>query len=192
MAFVGTNVGRLLTFKLLPESCGGYAVHLAGSCLLDDRIVSISPLNADTGAIAHASPSVVASLRSGYEVNGVLLVVSQSSARIFKPTAAKGAHKSWDNVLCDSANVVRVEDRGYALVGLFDDGRARAYSVPGLKELASVDMSRCLEVKRFPEAIITATGDIFGWSGPSEIAVLNVWGTGQQLYVGVPFTEITD
>lgn len=125
-------------------------------------------------------------------VNGVLLVVSQSGARIFKPTAAKGAHKTWDNVLCDSANVVRVEDRGYALVGLFGDGRARAYSVPGLKEIASADMSRYLDVKRFPEALITATGDVFGWSGPSEIAVLNVWGTGQQLYDSVPFTELTD
>lgn len=192
LAFVGTNLGRLVTFKLLPESHGGYAVHLAGICSLDDKIISISPLNADTGAFAPASPSVVAKLRSGFKVNGVVLVVSQSGARIFKPAAAKGAHKTWDDFLCDSANVVKVEDRGYALVGLFGDGRARAYSIPGLKEIASADIGQHLNVKRFSEALITATGDVFGWTGPSEIAVLNVWGTGQRLYVRAPVIELAD
>ncbi|SLM36526.1 WD40/YVTN repeat-like-containing domain [Lasallia pustulata] len=181
LTFVGTNLGRLLTFKLLPESHGGYAVHLAGICSLDDRIISILPVNVDTGAIAHASPSVVANLRSGCKVNGVLLVVTPSGARIFKPAATKGAQKTWDDFLCDAANVVRFEDRGYALVGLFGDGRARAYSIPGLKEIASADTSQYLDVKRLSEALITATGDVFGWAGPSEIAVLNVWGTGQKL-----------
>lgn len=125
-------------------------------------------------------------------MNGVVLVVSQSGARIFKPAAAKGAHKTWDDFLCDSANVVKVEDRGYALVGLFGDGRARAYSIPGLKEIASADIGQHLNVKRFSEALITATGDVFGWTGPSEIAVLNVWGTGQRLYVRAPVIELAD
>ena len=122
----------------------------------------------------------------------MLLVVTPSGARIFKPAATKGAQKTWDDSLCDSANVVRFEDRGYALVGLFGDRRARAYSIPGLKEIASADMSQYLDVKRFSEALITATGDVFGWAGPSEIAVLNVWGTGQSLYVGAPATQLPD
>ena len=53
-------------------------------------------------------------------------------------------------------------------------------------------MRQYLDVKRFSEALITATGDVFGWSGPSEIAALNVWGTGQQLYVGTLVTELTN
>ena len=154
-------------------------------------MISISPLNADTGAVAHASPSVVANLRNGFKVDGVLLAVTQSGARIFKPAAAKGAHKTWDDFLCDTANVVRFEGQGYALVGLFGDGRARVYSIPGLKEIASANMSQYLDVQRFSEALITATGDVFGWTGPSQIAVLNVWGTGQELYVEEPNIRVS-
>jgi syntaxin-binding protein 5 len=29
--------------------------------------------------------------------------------------------------------------------------------------------------------VVTQTGDIFGWTGPSELAVLQVWGTGKPL-----------
>ena len=171
----------MATFKLLPESHGGYGVKLAGTISLDDRIVSIEPINADTGEPAGATQDIVGSLRGGTRVNGVVLVVTHSGARIFKPAAAKGASKSWDQFLCDSAAVVRFEAHTYCLVGLFGDGCAKAFSIPGLKEVASSQVRHILDVRRFSEAIVTSTGFIFGWTGPSEIAVLNVWGTGQDL-----------
>ena len=42
-------------------------------------------------------------------------------------------------------------------------------------------MNEILDIKRFSEAIITSTGEIVGWTGPSEIALLNVWGAGDDL-----------
>ena len=181
LLFVGTNLGRLATFKLLPESTGGYAVKLVGTCTLDDKIVSLSPINTDSGDLAAATQDVVASLRSGARINGVILAVTVTGARIFKPASAKGANKSWDQFLCYKAALVKFEAYTYALVGLFGDGCAKAYSVPGLKEIASTNVTHILDVQRLSEAIITPTGFIFGWTGPSEIAVLNVWGTAQDL-----------
>jgi len=166
---------------LLPETSGGYAIKFAGSCSLDDTIISISPIQADSGEPADATPEIVGSLRNGARVNGVLVVATQSGARIFKPVAAKGAHKSWDTVLCHTAAVIRFEAHTYALLGLFGNGSAKAFSLPGLKEIASIDVSHILDIRRLPEATITPTGFVFGWTGPSEIAVLNVWGTGQDL-----------
>jgi syntaxin-binding protein 5 len=32
--------------------------------------------------------------------------------------------------------------------------------------------------------VITQTGDIFGWTGPSELAVVHLWGTARQLEPG--------
>ena len=179
--YVGTNLGRLITFVLLPEAHGGYAVKLAGSCALDDKIISISPINADTGEPADAIQNVVAGLRSGIKTTGVLVVVTTTSVRIFKPVAAKGAHKTWDDVFCHAAAVVRFEAHGYALLGLFGDGCAKAYSIPALKQIALSNVSSILDATRFSEVVITPTGDILGWTGPSEIAVLNVWGTGDNL-----------
>ena len=171
----------MVTHKLLPEPSGGYAVKLAGACSLEGKIVAIFPINADTGEPTEATPELVAGLRTGLRVNGVLLVVTQTGARIFKPAAAKGAQKSWDDYMCYTATVARFEAHTYALVGLFGDGCAKAFSIPGLKEIASSNVSNLLDPRRFSEAIITPTGAIFGWTGPSEIAALNVWGTGQNL-----------
>ena len=181
LIFVGTNLGRLATFKLLPEATGGYTVKLVGTCTLEDNIISVSPINTDSGDVAAATQDVVASLRSGARINGVILAVTSTGARIFKPATAKGANKSWDQFVCYQAAVVKFEAYSYALIGLFGDGCAKAFTVPGLKEIASTNVAHTLDVRRFSEAIITPTGFVFGWTGPSEIAVLNVWGTGEDL-----------
>jgi syntaxin-binding protein 5 len=121
------------------------------------------------------------SLRSGTRTNGVLIVTTTTGIHIFRPATAKGAHKSFDQFFCDSATVTRSIDRGIALVGLFGDGYARAYSIPSLKEVGSAKINHILDIRRFADAVITPTGDILGWTGPSEMAMLNVWGTGQPL-----------
>lgn len=183
LLFVGTNLGRLATFKLLPEPNGGYGVTFVGSSALEDRVITIAPIDADLGDPAEATQSAVAGLREGRKVNGVVLVVTTLGVKMFRPPAAKGAHKTFDEVFCDSAAVVRYQAAGYALLGLFGDGTARIYSIPALKQLASANVSHILDVRRFAEAIVTPTGDIIGWTGPSEIALLNVWGTGSDLWV---------
>jgi syntaxin-binding protein 5 len=178
---VGTNLGHLATFKILPESSGRYSVSFAGVCSLDDKIINISPIHAETGRPAYATQSIFQGLRSGSRVNGVILAVTASGVRLFKPASHKGAQKTWDEFLCDSAAIVRYEDLGYALLGLYGDGCARGYSIPGLKEIGSVKVDHILDVKRFSEAVITSTGDIFGWKGPAEMALINIFGTGLKL-----------
>ena len=148
---------------------------------MDDRIILISSINADSGEPAEATPELVAGLRTGSKVNGVFVAVTQTGARIFKPATSKGASKSWDEFLCHRAAITRFEAHTYALLGLFGDGTAKVFSIPGLKEIASANVSHILDVHRFSEAMITPTGFVFGWTGPSEIAVLNIWGSGQDL-----------
>lgn len=156
-------------------------MQFAGSTSLDDRVITICPLNAASGRPAYASQTAVANLRKGIKVNGVLLTVTSSGARLFKPAANKGAHKTWDEFLCDAAAVSRYEDMGHALVGLFGDGCARAYSIPGLKEIGSAKVDHIFDRRRFAEAMITGSGDILGWTGPAELALINIWGTGLTL-----------
>jgi syntaxin-binding protein 5 len=145
---------------------------------LDDQIVQIEPIHAEFGYPITASQQAVASLRNGTKTNGILLVATQTSLRIFKPATSKGAQKSLDNYRCLSAAVSRCEDRGHALVILCDDGCARAYSIPGLREIASARVSNILDSQRFSDAVITRSGDIYGWASPSETALINIWGSG--------------
>lgn len=181
LVHVGTNLGHLATFKITPDAGGRFTSSFAGAASLDDKIIAICPIHAETGRPAYATQSVVSGLRTGAKVNGVLVAVTSSGARIFKPATHKGAQKTWDEFLCDSAAIVRYEELGYALLGLYGDGCARAYSIPALKEIGSIKVDSILDVKRFPEAVITATGDIFGWKGPAEMALINVFGTGVKL-----------
>jgi syntaxin-binding protein 5 len=181
LVHVGTNLGHLATFQLLPEAGGRYVAKFAGVCSLDDKIIKVCPMYAETGRPAYASQSAVAGLRTGSKVNGVLLAVTASGVRLFRPATNKGAHRTFDQYLCDSAMVVRYEEVGFALLGLYGDGYARAYSLPAFKEIGSVKVSDVLDVRRFSNAVITSTGDILGWKGPAEMALINVFGHGLRL-----------
>lgn len=97
--------------------------------------------------------------------------------RVFKPAAAKGASKSFDECLCDAAAVTDFELHGFAIVGVFNDQTTRAFSIPGLKELGRARIQQ-LDTTRSTDVIVSRTGDILGWTGPSELAILPVWGTG--------------
>lgn len=167
----------------MPANDGTYSVSFAGALSVEDTVVGIYPINANSGEPALASQSAVAGLRHGAKVNGVVLAVTPSGCRILRPATNKGASKTWDDYLCYSAAVVKTEGRGYSLVGVFGDGNARAFSVPGLKEIACAAVSKVLDVRRLSDTLISPTGDIVGWVGPSEIAVLNAWGAGEALYV---------
>ncbi|CAI4219613.1 unnamed protein product [Parascedosporium putredinis] len=139
--FVGTNTGKVITFKLLPAG-EGYTVKVAGVVDLGSPIVAICPIVADTGKPAVATGPIVAGLRGGQQVNGILVVVTQTEIRVFKPATAKGASKSFDDILCDAAAVTELDYR---------------------------------------DTIVTENGYVFGWHGPSELALFHVWGLGDAL-----------
>jgi len=100
---------------------------------------------------------------------------------VFKPATTKGAHKSFDSFFCDCGGIVKYQDQGHALLCLFGDGSARVYSIPSLREIASIKPSEILDVRRFDAAVIAPTGHILGFTGPSELALLSIWGTGEPL-----------
>jgi hypothetical protein len=152
---------------------------------VEDSVLGIHPINADSGEPAFATQNVVSALRNGAKVNGVLVVVTSSGCRIFKPATNKGASKTWDEFICYSAGVVKTEGHGYSLVGVFGDGNARAYSIPGLKEIGCTSINTTLDLQRLSDTVISSSGDVLGWAGPSEIAVFNVWGAGTPLYVDI-------
>lgn len=72
--FVGTNQGKVATFKVLPQQDGRYTAQFAGATSLDDRIISIDPIMVDSGRPAPATGATVAALRNGQQTHGTLVV----------------------------------------------------------------------------------------------------------------------
>ncbi|RKF59853.1 Lethal giant larvae protein-like protein SRO77 [Erysiphe neolycopersici] len=178
--FVGTFHGNLMTFKIFPDKNRAYTAQYAGSSKLSDKIISITPIINDSGELAEATGDTMRELGSNKQTHGLLVAVSQTEVRIFKPATAKGAHKSFDGFFCETANVIAIEDRGYALVGIFGDATVRVFSIPGLKEINSAKIT-AFDVSRISASVLTKGGSIFGWTGPSELAVMRVWGSSQPL-----------
>jgi syntaxin-binding protein 5 len=67
-----------------------------------------------------------------------------------------------------------------ALVGVFGDRITRAYSLPGLKQIGSASLEM-MDGSRSADSIVDEDGNVFCWTGPSEIAILSVWGAGGQI-----------
>lgn len=67
-----------------------------------------------------------------------------------------------------------------ALVGVFGDRITRAFSLPGLKEIGSAPL-KMMDGSRSTDTIVDEDGNVFCWTGPSELAVLNVWGASQEI-----------
>lgn len=157
--------------------------------MLDDKVISINPIDADKGNPALATPTAVGGLRNGVKVNGIVIAVTPSGCRLFKPATSKGAHKSWDDYFCDSAAVVRTEGRGYSLVGLYGDGNIRAFSIPALKEIGCKPIGHLVDMRRLSESCVSPTGNILSWTGPSEVGLFYVWGSGTGMYA---YTSLRD
>jgi syntaxin-binding protein 5 len=72
--FVGTNLGKVATFKIIPDAKGAYNAQFAGVTSLDGKIVSISPIITSNGQRAAATGGTVGSLRDGLQTHGTLVV----------------------------------------------------------------------------------------------------------------------
>lgn len=112
------------------------------------------------------------------QANGA--AVAQSEVRVFRPAHSKGASKSFDDILCDAACVAELELQGWAVVAVFGDRSVRAFTIPGLREVGKAELSM-IDPGRSTNTVVTQTGDVFAWTGPSELAVVHVWGTGKPL-----------
>lgn len=82
--FVGTNMGRIATFKILPEANGGYTASFVAATMCNDRIIAICPIIADNGRPADAHAGAVAGLRRGEQINGTLVVGKYTATSPYK------------------------------------------------------------------------------------------------------------
>ncbi|KAF8458256.1 putative snare-dependent exocytosis protein [Kalaharituber pfeilii] len=182
LLFVGTSLGRVGTFKILPAEGGkGYRVEFSGvnsTSSLDDPVVKLIPLNSETGAFAPASQEAVMGLRNGVKVPGVCIVVTKSEVRIFKPPVAKGAHKGWSEVgqTCVAAGIVELETYGIALACVMEARVVKVLSIPGLKDVAEVPVAEYFDTARLSESKILRSGDIISPSSSTAISILSLFG----------------
>jgi len=175
--FIGTSAGHVVTYKILPNPSGTYGVQIAGTHSVDDAVVSLTPLNSETGQRAWATPQAFASLRNGVKTPGILSVTTRSGTHLYRPPGARGAHRSFDKPLqCSAASVVELEEYGVCLCAILNSS-LKAYTLPGLKSIPVE-----LNLSRLSTPItILESGHILGWSGEHELELVYIFGKGVRL-----------
>ncbi|KAF3930897.1 hypothetical protein ABW19_dt0206125 [Dactylella cylindrospora] len=177
---IGTTLGHIATFKILPDG-SRYSVAFAGAYPLEEPPIKLLPVNSENGNMAYATPQAVGGLRQGQFVNGILVCVAKNGARIIRPTNQKVSSKSWEDYTCVSATVVELQDKGVVLACMMTSGKIKVYSIPALKDIGSIDITKNMDKSKLSSCQITREGFIVFWTSPTEIALLNMWGTGKQL-----------
>ncbi|KAF8431861.1 putative snare-dependent exocytosis protein [Terfezia claveryi] len=188
---VGTSLGRVGTFKILPAESGkGYKVEFCGvtSASLDEPVVGIIPLNTETGQLALATQYAVLGLRNGAKVPGAVVMVTKSEARIYKLPSGKGVGKSWveQGYVCVKAGVIELESYGVALMCLMLSGVVKVYSIPALKDVTELKASGQggIDLAHISEAQLLPTGDIVALSSQTCLSTLTVFGAGKGQAIG--------
>ncbi|KAK9464908.1 lethal giant larvae like, C-terminal-domain-containing protein [Lipomyces arxii] len=173
---VGTNLGRLLTFRVVPANRGQHAVKFVGAAHLKSKVLSLLPIDTEYGVSAVATPNILQKLPQAVVISGAIVAVTEEEVRIIRPPKNKLNSKSFDDkVLVAGISLLRPGDT-LVLVCVTTAGYIRVYSLPGLKELTSLSVQRYHDLRYAGRSIVSMNGDVLVGIGKNESALFNIWG----------------
>lgn len=189
---VGTQAGNVLTYRLIPQRTGGYAVEAIGTFnVAPEPLIALAPLDVAVGKSAVAQSDVMSQLSSGIVIPGALLAVTAHEARIFRQPGSKVSHKKFAFNAISAGLCYLREGDSLALVCITDASEYRVMAIPSLRDVVtrklpfelfgdSSDTPHNVRPRRpYPsDSIVARMGDLFVRSGRSTAAMINIWGRG--------------
>ncbi|KAJ8101093.1 lethal giant larvae like, C-terminal-domain-containing protein [Lipomyces tetrasporus] len=173
---VGTNLGRLLTFRIIPVRGGAHAVQFVGAIQLKGKVIAAIPFDTEYGVSAAASPTILQKLPQGIVISGALIAVTPDEARVIRLPKSKLTSRSFDDkVLVAGLSLLRQGDT-LVLVCVSESGFVRIYSIPSLREISSLSAQKFHDVRYASRSIISLNGDVLLGIGKNQSALFNIWG----------------
>ncbi|KAK9462037.1 lethal giant larvae like, C-terminal-domain-containing protein [Lipomyces oligophaga] len=173
---IGTALGRVLTFRIIPSRSGTHSVQFMGVTTMKGPVISLIPIDLDYGVSAIAAPTILSKLPQGLMINGAVIVVSTDEARVIKPVKARVSSKSFDEkVVTAGLSLLRQGDT-LVLVCVTEAGWIRVYSLPGLREVSHFSVQKFLDLRYIKQSVVSLNGDIILGIGKYEAALFNIWG----------------
>ncbi|KAK9450747.1 lethal giant larvae like, C-terminal-domain-containing protein [Limtongia smithiae] len=176
---VGTSAGRLVTLRILPTKGGSHAVQYVATSNVKGRVFSIIPFDYEFGVSAVASQNVLSRLPQGIVIHGAIIAVSADEARIIRMPNNRAGSKSFDTAKAIAAGLsyLRQGDT-LVLVIVMTGGLIKVYSLPGLRELATLSAAKYFD-PRFTASstVVCMNGDVLFGAGKNESVMFNIFGT---------------
>ncbi|KAK7207000.1 lethal giant larvae like, C-terminal-domain-containing protein [Myxozyma melibiosi] len=180
---VGTSLGRLLTFRVIPRrqsapgnSGGQHVVQFVGATQLKSRVLAVIPFDTDYGVSAVASPTILGKLAQGIVINGAVVAVMADEARVIRLPKNKVSSRTFDDkVLVAGLSLLRQGDT-LVLTCVTEAGYVRIYALPSLKELTHLSAQKYYDVRYAQRSLVSLNGDVLLGIGKNESALFNIWG----------------
>lgn len=180
LMYVGTNIGRLLTYSIDSDTKGRFFVHEVNQIDTNDSdIIDIIAVNSLTGR--PCSPNMYQLNASPTEVDTSIPYVISVSASDIRMTKgeSKIAHKTYGKGALSKVGItgakVTDESVSFCLAAILARTRKIAIlSLPSLSELCTIDLTYRLESKYASQSSVLPLGDIFLRVSETEAVLLNV------------------
>lgn len=170
LLFCGTDYGELLTFKILPNGGGRFAVEFVEMSRTNDDgpIITIETSAKVSGSSCEGTIPKMQELTKGLSVPGYVTITAKNDIRVIKPGKTKEGHKSFRHPIAASgiSYVTGTNSRGETkvssyIVSLLSNGTTKILSIPDLKEIKSMDPAIPISTRYIRESAVMKNGDIF-------------------------------
>lgn len=170
----GTDVGELVTLKILPDSGGRFVVEFVEIKQTNDKspILKIDTFEKKTTESCFATIAKMQDLGKGVVINGMVVVTSETDIRFVDPGKSKEGHKSFKHKIATSGishitfiNAVGQKQSLCVLIVLESNGTVKIFTTPDMKELKSMQLPFPIQAQYIRESSVLRNGDIMTRTG---------------------------
>lgn len=179
----GTNMGELLTFKVLPEAGGRFGVQFMEGQRTNNEgpIINIDSLSKVVSRSCQAAVPQMEDLRNGVAIPGFVIVSGATDIRTVKIGRSSESRKSFKFPLAASALsfIPHVANSGEVkvasvLVNLLTSGEIVVLSVPDLKEISVMRIPVATQSRFLKDSSVLRNGDIVLRTGQFQASLISV------------------
>lgn len=186
----GTDIGELMTFKILPATNGRFEVKFTDATKTNNqgKILGINSFAKDTGYSCSATISKMQGLSKGIAIPGFVTISGANDIRLVSPGKSKDTHALFKYPIATSglSFIPIIDGKGERklstiMIVLLINGDIKVLTVPELKEVKNLRCPVPLSAQYVENSSILENGDIVIRTGKfqaSLISVLNESATG--------------
>ncbi|CAI4244218.1 CRL_G0001090.mRNA.1.CDS.1 [Saccharomyces cerevisiae] len=186
----GTDIGELMTFKILPATNGRFEVKFTDATKTNNqgKILGINSFAKDTGYSCSATISKMQGLSKGIAIPGFVTISGANDIRLVSPGKSKDTHALFKYPIATNglSFIPIIDGKGERklstiMIVLLINGDIKVLTVPELKEVKNLRCPVPLSAQYVENSSILENGDIVIRTGKfqaSLISVLNESATG--------------
>ena len=179
----GTDIGELLTFKILPGTGGRFEVEYTDATKSNNqgKILEINSFARDTGYSCSATIAKMQDLSKGIATPGFVTVSGSNDIRLVSPGRSKDTHALFKCPIAASglSFIPIMSSKGERklstiMIALLINGDIRIMTVPELKEIKNLRCPIPINTQYVENSSVLENGDIVIRSGKFQASLISV------------------